>query len=304
MTEVPTTPIEAARLMRAATYASVTTAVVLVAIKLGAWLVTESVSVLATLVDSVLDVLASLVNLFAVRAALQPADAEHRFGHGKAEPLAGLAQSAFVAGSALFLMFEVTDRLVYPRPVTNSAVGIAVMVVSIVLTVVLVIFQRYVIKKTGSVAISADSLHYVSDVLVNGSVILALVLSTTFGWTAADPLFGAGIVVYILYSAWTIARRALNLLMDRELPDEDRERIRQIALSHPEVKDMHDLRTRSSGPLKFIQLHLEMDAEMTLKRSHDIADQVEAEILAAFPNAEIIIHQDPAGVPEKRAAFK
>lgn len=304
MTEFPTTPIKAARLMRAATYASVATAVVLVAIKLGAWLVTESVSVLATMVDSVLDVLASLVNLFAVRAALQPADAEHRFGHGKAEPLAGLAQSAFVAGSALFLLFEVTDRLVYPRPVTNSAVGIAVMVISIVLTVALVAFQRYVIRKTGSVAISADSLHYVSDVLVNGSVILALVLSTTFGWTAADPLFGAGIVVYILYSAWTIARRALNLLMDRELPDEDRERIRQIALSHPEVKDMHDLRTRSSGPLNFIQLHLEMDAEMSLKRSHDIADQVEAEILAAFPNAEIIIHQDPAGVPEKRATFE
>jgi ferrous-iron efflux pump FieF len=304
MTEIPTPPKEAARLIRAATYASVATAVVLIAIKLGAWLATESVSVLATLVDSVLDVLASLVNLFAVRHALQPADAEHRFGHGKAEPLAGLAQSAFVAGSALFLLFEVANRLFYPRPVSNTATGITVMMVSIVLTAALVAFQRYVIKKTGSVAITADSLHYVGDVLVNGSVILALVLSTTFGWSAADPLFGASIAAYILYSSWTIARRALSLLMDRELPDEDRERVRQIALSHPEVKDMHDLRTRSSGPLNFIQLHLEMDGEISLKRSHDIADQVEAEILAAFPNAEVIIHQDPVGVREKRATFE
>ncbi|MEE9140058.1 MAG: cation diffusion facilitator family transporter [Alphaproteobacteria bacterium] len=303
MTQVRTLPSDAARLMRAATYASVATAAVLVAVKLGAWVVTESVSMLATLVDSLLDVLASLVNMFAVRHALQPADAEHRFGHGKAEALAGLAQAAFISGSAVFLLFEAGNRLLHPKPVLNTAVGIAVMVFAIVATLALVAFQRYVVRKTGSLAISADSLHYVSDVLANGSVILALVLSTTLGWFAADPLFGAGIVVYILYSAWTIARRALQVLMDRELPDGDRERIRRIALTHPEVRDMHDLRTRSSGPQRFIQLHLEMDGALTLTHAHEIADQVEAEILAVFPDAEVIIHQDPEGIAEKRATF-
>ncbi len=303
MMQVRTLPSDAARLMRAATYASVATAAVLVAVKLGAWVVTESVSMLATLVDSLLDVLASLVNMFAVRHALQPADAEHRFGHGKAEALAGLAQAAFISGSAVFLLFEAGNRLLHPKPVLNTAVGIAVMVFAIVATLALVAFQRYVVRKTGSLAISADSLHYVSDVLANGSVILALVLSTTLGWFAADPLFGAGIVVYILYSAWTIARRALQVLMDRELPDGDRERIRRIALTHPEVRDMHDLRTRSSGPQRFIQLHLEMDGALTLTHAHEIADQVEAEILAVFPDAEVIIHQDPEGIAEKRATF-
>jgi ferrous-iron efflux pump FieF len=303
MMQVRTLPSDAARLMRAATYASVATAAVLVAVKLGAWVVTESVSMLATLVDSLLDVLASLVNMFAVRHALQPADAEHRFGHGKAEALAGLAQAAFISGSAVFLLFEAGNRLLHPKPVLNTAVGIAVMVFAIVATLALVAFQRYVVRKTGSLAISADSLHYVSDVLANGSVILALVLSTTLGWFAADPLFGAGIVVYILYSAWTIARRALQVLMDRELPDGDRERIRRIALTHPEVRDMHDLRTRSSGPQRFIQLHLEMDGALTLTHAHEIADQVEAEILAVYPDAEVIIHQDPEGIAEKRATF-
>lgn len=302
--DIASTPREMGRLMRAATYASVGAASLLVVVKAGAWVMTDSVSMLSTLVDSLLDVLASLVNLFAVRHALTPADAEHRFGHGKAEPLAGLGQAAFISGSAMFLFVEAGQRFLEPRPVANSAVGIGVMVFSIVVTLVLVGFQRYVIRRTSSVAITADSLHYVGDVLVNISVIVALVLSATLGLAWADPLFGAGIAVYILYCAWQIAREALNLLMDREFPDEDREYIRRIALAHPEVRDMHDLRTRSSGPHSFIQLHLELDRDLTLIDAHTISDQVEMEIRRAFPNAEVLIHQDPAGVPERKPRFR
>ena len=250
---------EAARLMRLATYASVAVAGVLIAAKLAAWLATDSVSMLSTLLDSVLDAAASMVNLLAIRHALTPADREHRFGHGKAEPLAALGQAAFVAGSAVLLIVEVARRLWRPQPIENGELGIAVMLGSIVLTAGLVLFQRHVVRKTGSLAISADRLHYVGDVLVNGGVILALVLSQILGWTLIDPIFGAVIAAYILYTAWSIARSSLDMLMDRELPDEDRQRIRSLALAHPEVKALHELRTRASGPSSFIQFHLEMD---------------------------------------------
>jgi ferrous-iron efflux pump FieF len=294
---------EAGRLMRLATYASVAVAGVLIAAKLFAWLATDSVSMLSTLLDSVLDAAASMINLFAVRHALTPADREHRFGHGKAEPLAALGQSAFVAGSAVLLIVEVVRRLWRPQPIENGDLGILVMLGSIVLTVILVLFQRHVVRKTGSLAISADRLHYLGDVLVNGGVILALVLTQLLGWPLIDPVFGAVIAVYILYTAWSIARSSLDMLMDRELPNEDRQRIRATALAHPEVKALHELRTRASGPAIFIQFHLEMDGGMSLYEAHRIADQVEEEILAAYPGAEVIIHQDPSGVEERRKTF-
>lgn len=292
-----------ATLMRRATYASVVTAAALIVAKLAAYLATGSVSLLSTLLDSLLDAAASLVNLVAVRAALTPADREHRFGHGKAEPLGALAQAAFITGSAIFLVFEAGTRLVNPQPLENSAVGIAVMLFSIVATLLLVGYQRRVIRLTNSVAIKADSLHYVGDLMVNGSVIVALLLVSQFGWWLADPLFGIGIALYILYMAWQIARGALDMLMDRELPDEDRKRIRAIAMAHPEVQSLHDLKTRGAGPATFIQLHLEMDGRMSLYEAHAVADAVEAEIRAAFPGAEVIIHQDPVGVAEDRARF-
>jgi ferrous-iron efflux pump FieF len=294
---------EAARLMRLATYASVGVAGVLIAAKLFAWLATDSVSMLSTLLDSVLDAAASLINLFAVRHALTPADREHRFGHGKAEPLAALGQSAFVAGSAVLLIVEVVRRLWRPHPIENGDLGIAVMVGSILLTVVLVIFQRHVVRKTGSLAISADRLHYLGDVLVNGGVILALVLTELLGWPLIDPVFGAIIAAYILHTAWSIARSSFDMLMDRELPDDERQKIRAIATAHPEVKALHELRTRASGPSIFIQFHLEMDGGMSLYEAHRVADQVEEEILAAYPGAEVIIHQDPSGVQERRKTF-
>ena len=298
----PLDPV-AARLMRLATYASVSVAGLLILAKLAAWFATDSVSMLSTLLDSVLDAAASMVNLVAIRHALTPADREHRFGHGKAEPLAALGQSAFVAGSAVLLIVEVVRRLWRPQAVENGELGILVMLGSILLTAVLVLFQRQVVRKTGSLAISADRLHYVGDVLVNGGVILALVLSEMLGWTLIDPIFGAIIAVYILYIAWSIARSSLDMLMDRELPDDERQRIRGIALAQPEVKALHELRTRASGPWIFIQFHLEMDGAMSLYEAHRVADQVEGEILAAFPGAEVIIHEDPTGIVERRKTF-
>ncbi len=288
-------PQRAARLMRLATYASVAVASVLVVTKFGAWVMTDSVSLLSTLIDSVLDVAASALNLIAVHHALQPADDEHRFGHGKAEALAGLGQAAFISGSAAFLLIEAGERIFNPKTIDNSEIGIAVMVVAIVLTVILVAFQRYVVRKTGSLAIGADSLHYQTDVLVNASVIVSLLLVTRQGWTLADPLFAIAIAGYILWGAWRIAYGALNVLMDHELPDEDRQRIRAIAMSHPKVRDLHDLRTRSSGTQVFIQLDVEMDGDLKLRDAHAVAVQVMIELADAYPNAEVFVHQDPAG---------
>ena len=295
--------VGAARLMKQATYASVGVAAVLIVAKVIAWGLTDSVAILSSLLDSLLDAAASVVNLFAVRHALTPADREHRFGHGKAEPLAGLAQSAFIAGSALLLLSEAIHRLVAPQPVSHGLIGVAVMLFSIVATIALVLFQRHVVARTRSVAINADSLHYRGDVLLNGSVIASIALSAWLGWNWIDPAFGLAIGAYILFTAWRITRISLNLLMDRELPDVDRNRIRQIALAHPEIRNLHDLRTRSAGPDIFIQLHLEMNGDMTLQHAHEVSDRVEEEILLAYPNAEVIIHQDPEGVVERRKSF-
>ena len=292
---------ESGRLMRLATYASVSVACLLIALKTGAWIATESIAMLSTLVDSLLDALASIVNLVAVRHALTPADREHRFGHGKAEALAAMAQSAFIAGSAVLLLFQAGERLIHPRPLAAPEVGLWVMAVSIILTIVLVAFQGWVVRQTKSVAISADSLHYKGDILVNLAVIAALVLGAWFGWLYADPILGTAIAVYILYNAWQIVRDALDMLMDRELPDEDRKRVREIALSHEEVESLHDMRTRRSGPTSFIQFHLVMNAELTLLKAHEVSDEVELELRRAFPDAEIIIHQDPSGIDENHA---
>jgi ferrous-iron efflux pump FieF len=288
------------KLMVAATYASVSVAVVLIAAKLGAWLFTDSVALLSSLADSVLDAAASLVNLLAVRSALQPADREHRFGHGKAESLAGLAQAAFIAGSGVFLLLESVERLITPRAVDHGLIGIAVMGFSIVLTVALVGFQIYVVKRTNSIAIAADQLHYRIDILVNFAVIVSLLLASIGGWRLADPLFAILIVAYMGSGAYKILRQSLKDLMDTEFDEADRTRIRDIVLAHPDVRDIHDMRTRSSGPDAFIQLHIEMDGDLSLLAAHEISDQVMLNVEKAFPNAEVLIHQDPEGVEERR----
>ncbi len=281
------------RLKRLATILAVAVAVLLIVIKLAAWLITDSVALLSSLVDSSLDATASLLNLLAVYFAAKPADREHRFGHGKLEPLAGMGQTLFIGASGMFILTEAVPRLFDPAPVETPTVGVAVMLVSIVLTFALVRFQRHVVRKTASVAVDADSLHYTGDLLMNASVILSLLLSHWLGWHILDPIFAIGIALYVIYTASKIARGSLDLLMDRELPDEERAQIKAICLRHPEVRGVHDLRTRSSGLHRFIQLHLELDGNAPLRHTHDVAVAVAADICAAFPDAEVIIHQDP-----------
>ncbi|MBL1320897.1 MAG: cation diffusion facilitator family transporter [Methylophaga sp.] len=290
---VSTQQTDTARLMRLATYASVSTAFILIVAKLVAWYISDSVSVLATLLDSSLDVVASLINLFAVRHALQPADHEHRFGHGKAEALAGMGQAFFIAGSAGFLLLQATGRLLHPQAeMAGLGVGVGVMLFSIIATLFLLSFQKHVISKTNSTAIKADALHYKTDLWVNTSVIVALVL-TFYGWSYFDAIFALGIAVFILYSAWEIIRESIDLLMDHELPDEEREKIKNRVRTHDNVLGLHDLRTRRSGNTVFIQLHLELDGALSLSAAHAIADSVERDLVSLFPSAEVIIHEDP-----------
>ncbi len=289
---VPVTPEQRERLLRLATRASVATALLLIVGKTVAWLMTGSVSVLASLVDSVMDALASLVNLVAVRVSLAPPDAEHRFGHGKAEALAGLGQATFIAGSALFLCLQAVDRLLRPQPLTDIGVGAAVIVFAIVATALLLAIQRHVIRRTGSTAIRADALHYLTDLATNASILLALGLGH-FGYDGLDPLFALGIAVYILKSAWEIGAEAVSLLMDHELPAETKQRIVELAREQHGVLGVHDLRTRQSGHTIFVQLHLELADSLPLAVAHAIGDAVESAIENEFPGAEILIHQDP-----------
>jgi ferrous-iron efflux pump FieF len=288
---------ETERLMKLATWASVSVATILIIAKLLAWFLTDSVSILATLLDSCLDAFASLLNMLAVRHALMPPDHEHRFGHGKAEALSGMGQSMFIAGSAIFLALESIRRLWHPQAIEAVEVGLIVMSLSIVLTLLLLAFQRHVVNITHSTAIQADALHYKTDLYANLGVILALMLAA-WGWAGFDALFGLAIACFILYSAWDIIQQAWNELMDRELPDEERENIKGLALLHPEAESVHDLRTRKSGARYYIQLHLVLDGTLPLREAHRIADEVEATIQQAYPSADILIHQDPSGLIE------
>lgn len=281
--------------MRRATYASVAVVLLLVAAKLAAWLQTESVALLASLVDSLLDGVASGINLFAVRHALTPADDEHRFGHGKAEALAGLGQGALVAGSALYLFITGIQHLLTPQPIGSSPAGIAVMVLSILLTGGLILYQRRIVRQTGSLAIAADRLHYVGDLATNLTVIAALALASQPDYVWVDAVAALIVAAIIVKSAIDIVRGALDNLMDREMADADRERILAVVRRHPQTRALHDLRTRQAGNQVFIQFHLELDPEISLRAAHEISDEIEAELLVVFPGAEIIIHQDPAG---------
>ena len=284
------------RLMQLAIYAAISVASFLIVIKLIAYGFTHSVAILSSLVDSLFDLLASSVNFFAVRHALSPADHEHRYGHGKAEAIAGLAQAAFISVSTIFLVLVAAGRLVEAKPIEHGFIGIWVMAISILLTAGLVKLQSFVAKKTGSLAITADSLHYVGDLLMNLSVVLALLCSFYLNWHTADPLFALFVAAYLFHGAWQVARQSVAQLMDQELPDSIRKQIRDIALDHSRVINIHELRTRASGRQYFIQLHLEMDGSLTLLQAHQIAEEVERKILQFFPNAEVIIHEDPEGI--------
>jgi ferrous-iron efflux pump FieF len=290
---------ESAKLMRLAGLASVGVAALLIAIKLYAYIATNSVSMLSSLFDSALDLGASSVNLLAIRTAVTPADAEHRFGHGKAEPLAGLIQVAFILGSSLLLLFEVGKHFFEREVVQQEGIGIVVMVVSIGLTLGLILVQRHVIRRTESVAVQADSAHYFSDFLSNLAVIVALLLTSLLGWWWIDPVFGLLVALFIAFTAVSIGRTSLDMLMDREMDDGERDRIKLIVKANAEVIDLHDLRTRIAGQDRFIQFHLDLKPEISLKDAHRISDAVEASLMAAFPGAEIIIHQDPFGAEDR-----
>ncbi|MDH1262461.1 cation diffusion facilitator family transporter [Pseudomonas sp. GD03944] len=282
-----------ARLMRLATFAALTVALILVLAKAVAWWLSGSVSLLAGLTDSLLDSAASLLNLIAVAIALRPADDDHRYGHGKAEALAGLGQALFIGASAILVGIQGIERLRAPEPLSGEGLGMAVMVLSLALTLALLLFQRHVVRVTGSTAIHADSLHYRSDLLLNGSILLALAL-TAFGWQQMDALFAIGIAFYILWSAISIVREAVAVLMDQELSPEVSEQMHQLACAVPGVLGAHDLRTRVSGTRWFVQLHLELPGELSLSEAHQRCVDVENAIRGQFPRAEVLVHADPS----------
>lgn len=286
--------MEKSKYLRNASYLAVFISIILVASKFVAWNLSSSVSLKASLVDSILDAFASLINFFAIKQSLKPADKYHRFGHGKAEALAGLGQSAFIAGSALWILFEAIEKFITPKPILNSNIGSFVMILSIVLTLVLISYQKFVIKKTNSLAIAADSTHYKGDLLANVGVLVSLNISSFYDFPRLDAIIGAIIAFYITKSSWEIFNKSLDVLMDRELDDHDRKKIEKIiSKSHEKVSGFHDLRTRSSGLNIFIQCHLELPPELSLKEAHEIAHIVSDKISVEYPSADIIIHQDP-----------
>ena len=284
-----------ATLLKRVTYASVVTAIVLIMVKAVAWYLSGSIGILASLIDSLMDSFASIINLFAVRYALQPADDDHPFGHGKAEPLAGIAQASFIAGSAVFLIFHAIERLQQPHPLAHNNISIAVMVFAIVVTLVLVSYQRHVVKITNNLAIKADSLHYVTDLMTNFSILIALFL-TLKGYLWADAVFAILIAIYIFKSAFHIGNDSFQQLMDKKLDEETEKLILKTINATENVIGFHDFKTRQSGKNKFIQFHLELDENFSLLKAHEIADGLETKLLSLIPDAEVIIHEDPTKV--------
>ncbi|MGC3835084.1 cation diffusion facilitator family transporter [Moritella viscosa] len=274
------------QLIKRASYASVVTAVILLCSKLFVWFATGSASILASLTDSFLDIGASIINLFAIKYALEPADDAHRFGHGKAESLAGLVQSAFIVGSSILLMLHGISAL---------ELGIAVSIFALLVTFILIRYQTHVVATTGSIAIKADSLHYKSDLWLNATVLIALSLSA-YGFYWVDGLATILISCYILYSAYEIGMESIQTLLDHELPGEDIDKITAIVVNTENVLGLHELRTRQSGYMRFIQLHIELDDHLTLFQAHAIADNVETNLLCEFANTEVLIHQDPISI--------
>ncbi|MFN3389706.1 MAG: cation diffusion facilitator family transporter [Allosphingosinicella sp.] len=278
-----------------AAVASVSTALFLLLLKAFAAWQTGSVAMLGSLADTGLDVIASLITLYGVRLAATPADQEHRFGHGKAESLAALFQVGIIAFSALAIGWRAVSRLIEGEQTAHAEYGIAVSIVAIAVTMALLWYQRRVIARTGSVAISADHVHYQTDLLLNLSVIAALVLDQYLGLTGADPVFGIAIALWLLFGAWRASSRAIDQLMDREWPEEKRRRFIAIAARHPALRGIHDLRTRTSGAHDFAQFHVWVDPQITVAEAHEVMDEVERKLAEEFPGCEILIHVDPEG---------
>ena len=288
-------PEDRARLTARAAIASTAMAITLIAMKSWAAYKTDSTAMLGSLADSGLDLIASLVVLLGVRIAAVPADHEHRFGHGKAEALAALVQVILITISAIFIGFRAVQRLIAGAETGAAELGIGVSIVAMVLTVALITYQRHVVKRTGSLAIGTDRLHYSSDLLLNGSVIVALVLDQYAHLSGADAVFGLLIALWLLWGAWSASSHALDQLMDKEWPDDLRDRFLAATKEYPELSGLHDFRTRVSGAHNFVQFHVWVPPEWTVKEAHDRLDRVEEELQQRFPNTEILIHVDPEG---------
>lgn len=294
-----TAPIDAnaARLMKLATLASVIMASILVLAKLVAWWRSDSLAVLSSLTDSFFDLMSSALNMVAVRYALKPADEDHRFGHTSIEDIAGLAQCAFISASMFIVILQSLERLSNPQPLMHEAWGMGVSLLGMVMTIVLVSYQTYVARKTKSVIVAADRLHYVGDIAFNLGVFAALYASARFGWTWADPAAALFIAAIVLWSSRSIGVRAFHNLMDREMPEDEKQKIYTVLKQFPGISGHHNLKTRYSGIKPFIQLHAEIDARLGLRDAHRIIDGLEHALQEAFPGADVIVHPDPVEPP-------
>ncbi len=288
-------------LIKSASYLSVIMAIIIMLVKVYGWLYTDSQSILASLVDSMLDISASLINLVAIRVALTPADDNHRFGHEKFQDLAIFSQSIFFLASCLFILFSSLKALFSGGVVENVELGANMMYICIILTFILVAYQAYVVYKTKSLIIAADKLHYFSDFLTNIAVIASLYLSDSFWYI--DSLAGILIAIYMMRGSYILIRSAIRNLADEEFPQADKDKIMEIVKQFKEARGMHELKTRYAAEKPFIQFHLEMDASLSLRKAHDIAETIAGRIIQEFPLAEVIIHQDPEGA-EKDVNFR
>jgi ferrous-iron efflux pump FieF len=295
-------PKPASGLRRIASRISLVVAVVLVAVKFGAWLATGSVALLASAIDALVDTGSSLVTYFGVRYAEQPPDKDHRFGHDKGEAAAGFTQATFLAGAAVVLAFQSVQRLIFPQPSGATLdTGVLIIAGSLLAAIGLVIMQSWVLKRTGSTAIAADRAHYMTDIALNTGVLLALGVTKLTGWERADPAFALAISGYILWNAYHIAQAVLAQLLDRELPSADRRHIKDVILGCSGVRDMHDLRTRHAGDRIFVEFHLEVDEDLTVKHGHAIGDLAEAAVINLLPGVvEVTAHLEPFGIDDER----
>jgi len=301
--EAPTTEQQAAnRLTRSAAYASISVATLLVLLKAWAAWSTGSTAMLGSLADTVLDLVASLATLTGVWVAAQPDDKNHRFGHGKAEALAAMFQVVLIAISALSLAFRAITQMIAGTRPDAAGEGIMVSGIAMAATFALLAWQRHVIRKTGSLAIKTDNVHYQSDLLLNLAVIAALALDQYAGIAGADPFFGLIIAAWLGWGAWGASQAAMDQLMDHEWPREKKDRFLEVLARHPELRGVHDLRTRTSGNRDFVQFHVWVDGAMTVTAAHDVMDEIEAKLLAEFPGVEILIHPDPEGHVDKGLA--
>lgn len=292
-------PDKARKIAGGATAASVAIASILVFAKLAAWLASGSIAMLASLFDSGLDLAASLTAFAAVVYAAKPADQEHRFGHGKAEAFSSFLQAALISASSLFLFVEGGRRLIEPQPIDQGGWALAVMAMSMVLTVLLVNIQTFAIRRTGSIAVAGDRAHYTADLLTNGAVAAGIAIAYFAGFDRADPILAIGVGAWLLWTAFTVGREAVNQLLDRELSEQERAEIAELALDDPEVLGIHELRTRASGPLIHIQLHMDLEPHQTLISAHEAVVRAERRILKRYPAADILIHADPKGHAEE-----